>query len=343
MRNIEKGVLLAEIFDVDTSKYVPPFKAWIKETPQYKGFVKKYFSLKKKRTYKAKSFLAFFESVDLDSSETIKEVMIEYGKICYLDKITSEQAYINPLIIGNLENIEMTIGDITVQFDGKQITLKELSKLEGFSFERKEELIKEKIDSWVKEVEESIMEPVEKYKDYALYLPKVKLLSKSRLFELMYLILINIFMISIYFVKLPVFEKILLDKHSLVFSIYVLTLTFVIVYDLIYLITFIRRKIRYGYYIKARDGVLEKIYIEKDNCEMKLRQYVYAELATYGDMDMKVSKFARISKYYQYIGYIRKRIGMKRRMLVDKVNAAEKTGFIITLLSAVTLIILMVL
>ena len=76
---------------------------------------------------------------------------------------------------------------------------------------------------------------------------------------------------------------------------------------------------------------------------MKLRQYVYAELATYGDMDMKVSKFARISKYYQYIGYIRKRIGMKRRMQVDKVNVAEKTGFIITLLTIVTLVILMIL
>ena len=182
-----------------------------------------------------------------------------------------------------------------------------------------------------------------KNEDFGKYLPKVKLLSKSRLFELIYLLLVNLFMVCICFIKLPLFEKVLLDKHSFMFSIYVLTLTFIIVYDLIYLITFIRRKVRYGYYIKARDGVLEKIYVEKDNCEMKLRQYVYAELATYGDMDMKVSKFARISKYYQYIGYIRKRIGMKRRMQVDKVNVAEKTGFIITLLTIVTLVILMIL
>ena len=343
MRNIEKGALLAEYFGVDTSKYVPSFIAWVKNTPQYKEFIYKYRVLRKKRTFKAKRLLSFFESIDLDSLTTIQDVLIEYGKICYFSKITSENTYVNPLIIGNLDNEDMTIGDINVQFDGKMITLKELSKLEGFSFERKEEVIKDKVDAWVKEVEDSIMNPIEQYKEYALYLPKVKLFSNSRVFELIYLLLVNLFLVSIYLIKLPLFEKVVADRHSLIYCIYLLTSTFVLVYDFIYLITFIDRKMRYGYYIKARDGVLEKIVVEKDNCEMKLRRYMYSQMATMGDLDKKVIKFARISKYYQYIGYIRKRIGMKRRMRVDKVNVGEKTGFVVTLLSLVLLVVLMVL
>ena len=133
------------------------------------------------------------------------------------------------------------------------------------------------------------------------------------------------------------------DKHSLVYSIFILTITFVLVYDLIYIITFIRRKIRYGYYIKARNGVLEDIFIEKDKCELKLRKYMYAQMATMDDLNKKVLEFAKISKYYQYIGYIRKRIGMKRRMKLDKVTVEEKTGFVITLLTIVFLTILMIL
>ena len=76
MRNIEKGVLLAEFFDVDTSKYVPSFIVWVKNTPQYKNYLQKYRILKKKRTFKARRLLSFFESIDLDSLNTMQDVLI---------------------------------------------------------------------------------------------------------------------------------------------------------------------------------------------------------------------------------------------------------------------------
>lgn len=342
MREIEKGLLLAEFFEVDTSKYVPSFIEWIKSREQYLNFEEKYLALKNKKTWKARRFLSYFESINLENCISIQDALIEYGKICYLEKITSEPAYINPLIIENIDSPEMTIGDIQVNFDGRIMTIKELSKLEGFSFERKDELIKEKIANWVKEVEETIIAPIDEYKKYSFYLPKIKLFSLTRTIELIYLILLNAFVLSIYLIKIPQFVDVFSDLNGLKFCVYLLMVGFTLVYDVIYASTMIYRKSKYGYYIKARDSVMEKIYIEKDKTEYNLRMYMYGELAKMGDMDAKISDFAKISKYYPYIGYIRKHLILKKRIKVDKLNVAEITGFIVSLLALIDLIIFMI-
>ncbi len=343
MRNIEKGVLLAEFNNADTSKYVPSFIKWIKEREVYSLYEKKYLILKRKRTWKARRYLSYFESINLDDVTTIKDAMIEYGKICYLVKISSESSYINPLIIENMDNPDMTIGDIRIEFDGKIITLRELSKLEGFSFERKEEIIKERVDNWVNEIENSIIKPIEEYKEYSFYLPKIKKINVSRIFELVYLLLINAFVILVNFIKVPLFENIFISINSLEFCVYIFICSLVAVYDLIFIVSLIQRKIRYSYYSKARDSVLEDIFVEKDRCEMRLRKYLYKELATYGEMNAKISEFSKTSKYYKYIGYIRKRIAMKKRVKVDKMNVAEKTGFFVTLISVVAFVLIIIL
>ena len=341
MRNIEKGVLLAELFEVDTSRYVPSFIQWIKNTPEYSYFVEKSNSLKIKRTWKARRFHSYFETIDIDSIETIKEGMIEYGKLCYLVKITSEPAYTNPLIVEDLDMINMKLGDIVINFDNKLITLKELAKLEGFSFERKEEVVKERIENWVKEVEDSIFMPIEEYKRHMFYLPEIKMFSFSRIFQLVYLLLVNALLICIYLIKIPLFENIISDHSSLKFFLYSLSIGFTFVYDIIYVIIMIYRKKKYGYYSKARNGVINDIYKEKDKCETKLRLYIYEQLATKGDMNAKVFEFSKISKYYPYIGYIRKHLSLKRRIKVDKTTAAEKTGFIVTLIFVIALLVVM--
>lgn len=343
MRDIEKGVLLAEMFNADTSKYVPSFIEWVKNTDQYRYFISKRENLNVKRTWKARRFLAYFNSIDIDDCETIKDVMIEYGKICYLVKIASEPSYTNPLIIQNLDMINMTIGDIKLMFDGKLITLKELSKLEGFSFERKEEVIKEKIENWINEVEDSIMKPLEEFKVHNFYFPAIKIMSKFRTFELIYLLLINALFLSVYFIKIPLFEKIVSDSSSLSFCIYLICFGFIFVYDIVYIITMLLRVKRYGYYSKARQGIFDDIYKQKEKCELKLRTYIYSQLATYGDMDALVSDFSKISKYYPYIGYLRKRLSMKKRIRVDSINIGEIIGFIVSILCVIALAIMIIL
>ena len=343
MRDIEKGVLLAEFFDADTSKYVPSFISWIKNTEVYSLYKKKYLILKNKRTWKARRYYSYFESISFDDVTSIKDAMIEYGKICYLVKITSESSYVNPLIVENLDQPNMTIGDIKIEFDGKIINLRQLCKLEGFSFERKEELIKEKVNNWVNEIETSIINPIEEYKQYSFCLPKIKKINKSRIFELVYLLILNTFMIVINFINIPLFSNIFANPNSLECSFYVFFLGLVLVYDLIFIITLINRKIRYSYYSKARDAVLEDIAKEKDKCEIKLRNYLYKELATAGEMNAKISEFSKTAKYYKYIGYIRKRIAMKKRVKVDKMNAFEKSGLIITFLLLIAFLLIVIL
>lgn len=343
MRDIEKGVLLAEFFDADTSKYVPSFISWIKNTEVYSLYKKKYLILKNKRTWKARRYYSYFESISFDDVTSIKDAMIEYGKICYLVKITSESSYVNPLIVENLDQPNMTIGDIKIEFDGKIINLRQLCKLEGFSFERKEELIKEKVNNWVNEIETSIINPIEEYKQYSFYLPKIKKINKSRIFELVYLLILNTFMIVINFINIPLFSNIFANPNSLECSFYVFFSGLVLVYDLIFIITLINRKIRYSYYSKARDAVLEDIAKEKDKCEIKLRNYLYKELATAGEMNAKISEFSKTAKYYKYIGYIRKRIAMKKSVKVDKMNAFEKSGLIITFLLLIAFLLIVIL
>lgn len=343
MRDIEKGVLLAEMFNADTSKYVPSFIEWVKNTDQYRYFVSKRDTLNIKRTWKARRILAYFNSIDVDECETIKDVMIEYGKICYLVRIASEPSYTNPLIVQNLDMIDMKIGDIKLMFDGKLITLKELSKLEGFSFERKEEVIKNKIENWINEVEDSIMQPLEEFKVHSFYFPAIRIMSKFRVFELIYLLLVNAIFLGVYFIKLPMFEKIVSDKSSLSFCIYLICLGFIFVYDLVYLITMLLRVKRYGYYSKARKGIFEDIFKQKEKCELKLRMYIYSQIATSGDMDALVSDFSKISKYYPYIGYLRKRLSLKRRIKVDSINEGETIGFIVSILCVIALAIMIIL
>lgn len=341
MRNIEKGVLLAEFLDADTSKYVPSFIAWIKNTPEYRYFIEKKNSLKIKRTWKAKRFNSYFETIDIDSIESIKDGMIEYGKLCYLVKITSEPSYTNPLIVEDLDMVDMRIGDLKVKFDGKIITLRELSKLEGFDFERKEEVVRERLENWIREVEETILSSIDDYKNHPLYLPKVKIFNATTIIQLIYLVLANVFLISVYFVKIPFFENVVASTTNIEFFIYLLCVGFTFVYDLLFIGTLIYRKKKYGYYSKARDGVLEGIYQEKERCEKKLKYYLYEQLATKGDMKAKIFEFSKISKYYPYIGYIRKHLSLKRRVRVDKITVGEVTGLIVTLICMITLIVFM--
>lgn len=343
MRNIEKGVLLAELFNVDTSKYVSSFIEWIKGTKEYHYYLEKRKELNKKRTWKARRFLSYFESIDIDSIESIREGVIEYGKICYLVKITSEPAYTNPLIVENLDNEDMKIGDIPLIFDGKMITLRELAKLEGFSFERKEEAINDKLQNWINEVESSIIDPLSEYQEHNFYFPKIKLWSPFRIFELVYLLLINTFIILVSVIKIPLFENIVGDTSSIDYMFYLIFAGAVLVFDLIYIIVMISRLARYGYYIKARDGVFENIHKEKLNSENKLRLYLYAQLATSGNMEAKVSEFAKIAKYYPYIGYLRKRLSMKKRIRVDRITSAEIAGLLITLACVVALVLMILL
>lgn len=341
MRNIEKGVLLAEMFNADTSKYVPSFIAWIKSSSEYNYFIEKKKSLNIKRTWKARRLRSYFDTIDIDNISSIKEGIIQYGKICYLVKITSEPAYTNPLIIEFLDDEFMKIGDLQVEFDGKLITLRELSLLEGFDFERKEEIINSKLENWIKEVDEAIFTTVDNFKNYSFYLPKIKLFSIPRIIELVYLLLINALFICIYFVDVPLFREIVVDQTSLKFFVYSLAAGFIIAYDIIYIVIMIYRFKKYYKYIKCRKGVFEKIYIEKEKSERKLRLYLFEQLATYGSMDKKVHEFSTISKYYPAIGYISNHIAFKRRVRIDKITSAEITGFIVTFICLIALAIVM--
>ena len=60
-------------------------------------------------------------------------------------------------------------------------------------------------------------------------------------------------------------------------------------------------------------------------------------------MDALVSDFAKISKYYPYIGYLRKRLSMKKRVKVDSINIGEILGFIVSILCVIALAILIIL
>ena len=71
--------------------------------------------------------------------------------------------------------------------------------------------------------------------------------------------------------------------------------------------------------------------------------YIYSQIATSGDMDALVSDFSKISKYYPYIGYLRKRLSLKRRIKVDSINEGETIGFIVSILCVIALAIMIIL
>ena len=158
MREEDKLLLLAEIIGVDTSKYV---NKYIDELRSSNSFLMLCENIKKARnvySYKAQRLINEFESIDFNKIKTLQDFFVLTMKINYLIQQSEESDYINPFFYNKEVDQIKTIGEISIVFDNKKITLNDMILDERYTSNYKIDYIKEKFLEWRKEVVENIID-----------------------------------------------------------------------------------------------------------------------------------------------------------------------------------------
>ena len=103
MRELDKGLLLAELFDPNciSGRNISNFVEWIRNQECYIKLIENMDEVKKSSSILARCLYQEFSSIDLSRITSIEEGMIAYYKILYLCQLSTPTFYVNPLLIIN--------------------------------------------------------------------------------------------------------------------------------------------------------------------------------------------------------------------------------------------------
>lgn len=340
MRNIEKGLLLASYFDIDVEDKIPSFISWIKQTPSYQKFLENKSKLKTKKNYKAKKIYAYYNDIDIEHISSIEDGVVEYGKMLYLLKISSEDYYSNPLMVVYLENENMTIGDFKLNYNSKVITLDELSLLEDGSFDEKKKSLDVLFSSWSDEVYKQILVPIDEFKKRLFYFPKRFIFNTFRVIELIFIVGSLTSWMILFFSKIKDYGG---SYSTLINYFFYLILSFSIIYLITYIIVILKKRKDYKYYIKARKVVIEDASKLESQIEQKLYAYILESISKRIKMTKLVSEFNTLTSYFGEISYFSDILRKKKILKKDSISYFEIGFLIVNLILWFTLGILFIL
>lgn len=313
MRNIEKGLLLAEImsFDTSTEKDVKSFVSWIRNQECYDSLLQRVKELKTSTSFYARYLYNEFISIDLEQVKSIEEGFVAYAKILYLNQIITPGFYINPLLIINKQERKYKVGDIVVYFNNKYLTLNELSKDESYSFQEKYEFILKQVNKWQKDIEEKILYPMSKLADNPRNLPKLYALPFRHL--LLMILYMTIIMLSVCFPLLifPSLKDVLInfniESYNELNYFFIATSSFTMLGVISIIVELIVRKINFGHYFKYRKVILggkEKVINVINESKNKLEKYVVSSFDKKMELKENVFVFSKCYFLFEYIIYL---------------------------------------
>ena len=112
MRNLEKGLLLAELIDpsLTSKEQIENLVDWIRKQDAYLQLVKSMMEIKKSSSFLATILYEEFSLINLDQVKSIEEGLIAYSKILYLCQIAIPNFYVNPLLVLNEKERKIPLG-----------------------------------------------------------------------------------------------------------------------------------------------------------------------------------------------------------------------------------------
>lgn len=336
MRNIEKGLLLAEImsFDTTTEKDVKSFISWIRSQECYDLLLQRVKELKSSTSFYARYLYNEFVSIDLERVKTIEEGFIAYAKILYLHQIITPGFYINPMLVINKQERNYKIGEIIVYFNNKYMTLDELSKDENYSFQEKYEFILKQVNKWQKDIEEKILYPMSKLSDNPRNLPKLKSVPlKHFVMFLLYVIMISL-NICLPLLIIPSLKDILINfniaSYNEINYFYLVSSGFISLGFISLIVELFIRKISFGPYFKyhkvilgGKDKALKVINDSKNNLE----QYLVSSFDKKSELKEKVFAFSKCYFLFEYIIYLYEINYHYKKFTKDRINIINKILF----------------
>ena len=346
MRNLEKGILLAELVNKDLPSYeqIKNLVAWIREQECYKTLLDNMNEIKNSSTFLAQAIYEEFKAIDLDRVNSIEEGLISYAKILYLCQISTPNFYVNPLLVLNKKERDIRIGDVIVKFNDKYITLEELAHDKDFSFDEKYEFVKKQVDSWQNDVYERIQKPSHYFKtSNPRNLPKIRVMTFFHyVFSFIYLGLIAfvIFGFSTNHASLnTVFKN--FDYHQFgprnyLFLAFLVFLTIGVVGFII--------ELAISYHKYHKYAKCYKIVIDQDDKLIRfinkngdhLFDYIIASIERGADMNENVFKFSSCLNIYEYVLYLY-HVNYKCKKL--KKNKVSHFDFYLIILSLAMLVL----
>jgi uncharacterized membrane protein len=329
MRPIDKGMLLAEYFSIDTSKGVSSFIKWLKQSDIYHAFEDKMHELQHAKSLKARKLYLEAKNISVNRIKTMEEGFIVYGKINYILMISDVKYYSNPLIIEDLGVTQTTLGEIKVKFDEKMITLNDFSLSQGYSFEVKNEYIKKYLDEWTKEVNEFIVKPVKNFQNKENFLSSRHAFTKARIIQLILLAACIAFCTFTKFTKNEVLNKIASNGYGRMVGLtYYLVWMFSIIYFIEVVIIIIYKAYLYRDYrkhYKYLDVDIDNKVIKEKN---HLKDYMLKQITNNSLMDAPINKFNDLSDLIIPVYYFSKRYDTGKMMKFDRLTLAEKASII---------------
>ncbi len=324
MRSVDKAMLLAEYFSLDVSKGVSSFINWIKESETYKVFNDRMHSFRKTYSLKGKKLYEYGRSIHFKKSFSMEEAVVMYGKMLHFINLSDEKFYMNPLIIELSSSNKIVLGEIKIDFDGKVLSLNEVSLLEGYSFDFKKEYIKKALEEWMKEVNEYIVEPKKKLEDKKDVFNMRNVFTLSRIIQFVFISLMLAFMFVIRFSNIEFLNKIYTNEYGnlLGFTYYLL-----FSYSGIYFVEII--VICFYFFLKFKEyrKNLKLLKIDIDgkvvNEKNKLENYILKQFTNNQTLDAKITSFNSLSRLNAPLFYFAKRSAQNKKILDDKMTEAE--------------------
>ena len=314
MRNLEKGILLAELINPDLPSFeqIKNLIAWIRDQECYTTLLENMEEIKKSSTLLAHAIYDEFKAIDLDRVNSIEEGLISYAKILYLSQISTPNFYVNPLLVLNKKERDIKLDDVIVKFHDSYITLKELGEDKSYSFDEKYSFIKSQVNKWEQDVYERIEKPAKYFKnENPRNLPKIRIMTFLHyVVGIIYLGLIG-FLAYGFASNNPTLNTIFsnFDYHTFGPRNYLFLgfLAFFSVSLIVYIIGICINYHKYHKYAKCRKIIIEKDhsllpYIHKQG--ERLLDYILSSFETRSRMNDVVFKYSSSLTLYEYVLYL---------------------------------------
>ncbi len=349
MKKIEKAVLLADIFGADTEKFLPSYLDTLKNSKEYAELK---YNLNKNRNYYSSSIFKIkdlYEGISFENVESYEDAVILSGKIFYLLHISNDLNHINPLLYLEKKKRSVTLGDIKMEFDGKDRSLSDIAQDSNYTSRFKVERVKKVFSNWVLDAETLIINPMRVIMFKRRNLPKRKIYNRSKKFLLLMSILLSLVALASFMFKNPVHNYFMLLqegegnlKNILYWTAgvsYIVFLVFVFLFDMFFIFDISRRRKFLRRYISARHMLVVngRDIIEKYNRD-KARLYVdlMDSITNRTALEKKASIYCDLAKYYPCLVYLDK-INHHRR----RIRREEEKG-IYSFLMGVTIFALLI-
>ena len=348
MRNLEKGLLLCELINFESTSVedVQKFVAWIREQEVYISLLENIKTLKTSTSFYARYLYNEFISLNLNQIKTIEEGFVAYSKILYLHQIVTPGFYINPLLVINKQERNFSLGKIIVKYDEKFVTFEEFCKDKGTSYIQKYEFITNQVRKYQKDIREKILRPINKMSINPRNLPKLDIVPFSLLILGMFYFGTLAFLMGVSLTTIQArdfFYSFNFDVYTGANYIFFVTLFFVLIGILSFIVMVIFRSIRYHKYIKYHKIIFQdnrKVIDIINNSTAKLESHLVKALDKPELLDVKVFDFSSCYNLFEYVIYLYETNYRSMKFKVFKIKTLGRLNLTFTILFLILFLVM---